>query len=397
MRTLKGYQALDVAAEYQLDLYDQSEGRHVTLEEARAKISQRVDPDRFVLRNWPDSDREAEEVVLQLFELALAERQLLDARVEDLASELTADNPLHLQAAVSAAERLADRGALEVVSGRREDPVYRLPATVYLTDAFLDQLRSVVCEDCADLDLAGPFHKSCLASLIQFLQDGNFRLRDVTEVRADDGASRFQLGGSRRVPGQLLAKTVTEAKSRWQSVVKPMLQRTRDAQSRGAEASTTRWREDASPHTAPDASPGGALGRSAERPRPATAETGTWYPEDVAAAGNGAGASDSGTPNRADWTTGRQRVTKEQLISYLAEIEIIDESGEISALRRERTALSQKIAERERDLLRLEREKAFLERQCEEMKRDLDTLVEAMQIAKRRSRTETTVVDVDEP
>lgn len=372
MKTLKGYEAISVATDNQSTLYDLYYKNEISVEQARQFIHSQRDPQSFVLRNWPDSNQEAEEFVLHLFELALVERRLLNARVMELSDAFDDDEPIHKSAVDLAAQRLADANRLQIVELHRGANVYRLPATICLTDAFLTQLRGVVCDECANLDLDGPFHKSCLTSLVEFVESANFRLRDITEVRTAEPESSIRQMVQRRVPVEFLNKTISDAKSHWQSVLKPMFQKANNYGRKAPEGAVFQ-------DTAADENASKRPGTAAQGNTPSNRTA----PEALQ-------GRMSSTPS-----LDKERITKEQLISYLGQVEIVDETGELRELRNERVALVHQIDAKDKELAHIERQRAFLEQQCEEMKRDLDTLIQAMQISKRRGYDASNVVDVE--
>ena len=94
-------------------------------------------------------------------------------------------------------------------------------------------------------------------------------------------------------------------------------------------------------------------------------------------------------------TGSKKKISKAELIAYLKNVQIVDEDGEIAQLKAECLQLRKQLDEKDYELLKLERQRAYLQKQCDEIQRDMDTLIEAMQIAKRRGHVSSQVIDAD--
>ncbi len=168
---------------------------------------------------------------------------------------------------------------------------------------------------------------------------------------------------------QWLSKKASVAKSRWQSVIKPLFTRDDDLDDADdSQASSPIGKVPSPPISASESTP---LASSAGTRTPLT----------------------TASTVHVDGGGERKAVTKEDLIAYLRSIEILDEHGELARLQKERMGLLNRVDLREQEIRQLEKQKAYLEQQCQEMQRDLDTLVNAMQIAKRRTVSGEHVVD----
>ncbi|WP_206919078.1 hypothetical protein [Alicyclobacillus suci] len=376
MRTLSGYEALEIADKYGVSLYDRYYEKEISLEEAQQFVESQRDPHSFLVKHWPDSDEEAETVVLANALKRLKEERIAAGTIDELAS--MPDNPIHPFAAELAAERLADQNRLQIVDAFAESLSYRLPQRVQLSTGFLDHLAGLVCEDCAHMSLDEPFHEDCLASLIDFIRSESFTVSDIVEMRE----VKFQNGKLTKMlrPGfGLLSKKVLETRSRWQSVFKPMLHRESDAQNS----------RDAHRH---DGGTSQATGRDAAQQSSQLYEDvvdralddmqATRVSPRVPVAPKVSGGEETAGENRAEQ---RPVVTKNDLIAYLESIEIIDDHGQMTKLHQEQRALQSQLAAKDEEIYRLHKQIEYWQKQCDEIQRDMDTLIEAMQIAKRRS------------
>lgn len=403
VRTLRGFEALETAEQYGVLLYDLVGKREIEVEEAHQLVQNGRDPSTFVLQRWPDSDEEAEQLVLKEYQRALKERHWSEASVFDLSNAISGGLPIHLEAAELAAERLADRGKLQFVKSSGQYAVYALPRTVRFSDAFLDQLRGEVCDACAALDLEGEFHEACLMNLLDFLREHTFGFDDIEEVPPGPGPGR---GGLRRGAGagaEWLRRTAEAARLRFRGVIRPLSSaRSADGTRSGQTPDSLSGRPEAGASggaTAGSTATRGVSGVDAELPKRPGADA------DVQAQGPGedslgrtavdrAAAPAAGWPEQASAMAGdRPQVTKRELIRYLQNIEILDENGELDRLRQEREELLQRIAQKDQQLDKMQRDRSYLMKQFEEMQHDMDVLVQAMQIAKRREQRPAPVVE----
>lgn len=361
MRTVKGFEAIEIADQYNVALYDVDFKSEMTVTQAKQFIDSRRDPQSFVIQNWPDTDSEAEQIVLNQFHRVLKEQRLSDTRVVDLAagisSGISSGMPIHLKAAEMAAQRLAQQDKLEIVETDKEYNLYRIPRIVYFTNQFLDDLCDRVCEECGQLNLDGPFHETCLMALIDFLANENFTVSDITEMRkAQHVNGRF----TKIRPGigmEWLSKTASATKTTWQTVLRPMFSRESEEVRESDEKAHIKEQNHLMEH----------------------------LNEDEAGSATSAFRETGGT--------GRAIITKEELIDYLRSVQILDENGELIQLQKERMTLLEQIACQERETERIEKQRAFLEKQCEEMQRDMETLIQAMQITKRHGPDSGRVID----
>ncbi|MBX6353748.1 MAG: hypothetical protein IRZ10_10485 [Thermoflavifilum sp.] len=359
MRTRRGEEAIDLAHRYDVLLYDSEYRVEVTATQAQAGVDAGRDPQAFVLQNWPDSDEEAEQVVLREFEKALREHRVSAGRLADIAS-LNQGLPIHPGAAEYAADRLVQAGKL-ILDTPGPEPVYRLPRRFGFSPSFMELLRSAVCDDCASLALNQPFHETCLLNLIDVLESHTFSDGDV--VRRTD-AETSQAHRARPDARQWLARTAQATRDRWKSVLRPLLDTVeqRLPRTREEDGTSPSWQ-------GPSEAPGGAV-----------VAMGTRTPAEA--------ATESGA-------SGRPRVTKDELLRYLASIEIVEEDGEVRVLREERERLMQRLEASREDLKQAQKQRLQLERQLSEMQRDMDILIQAMRIAKRHEAAPTRMVDAD--
>jgi len=371
MRTLKGYEAIEVAHRFNVRLYDLEHRSDVTSEEARAYIDNRQDVSTFVLQNWPDTDDEAEQMVLKEFQRALREKRRFEMRMIDISNSMSGGLPIHLEAAEYAAKRLVKQHKLELVEENQAYSVYRLSRTIYFGDTFLDSLRSGLCDECAALDLEGPFHEACIIQLIEFLKEHDFTIDDMTEVHLQQTpvpktrAASASVGASVGIGMEWLSKTASVTKLRLKNVLKPMLT------PMDGEVDSSDGRVSAS-KSKPDAfdepyEPGFA--------RPVGAEF----------------SEDSLSGNVGNMT--KTRITKDELIRYLRDVEILDNNSELNQLKEERQKLLQSVSMKEQEMHKVERERLAVEKQCNEMQRDMDILIQAMRIAKRHDPSGSIVID----
>jgi hypothetical protein len=402
MKTIKGYEAIEIAEKYDLEMYDLYYKNPLSVEEVKQFIRSRRDPQTFALQNWPDTDQEADQMVLNAYHVALKDHLLSAANLDEL-DALGSGLPLNPGAAELAAERLAASGKLEILEETRDGIRYRIPRTLYFRGDFLDALASQVCDECARLDIDGPFHETCLLSLFEYLREHGFTPTDVTEVRhASHGNHKFS---KILRPGiELLSKTVSETRSKLQSVVKPIFNQDEGGEEATPTDSTVAYQSDIGDETIvyrPEV-------ESEPKPIIEEPEREEQHEEEHPVGDSRAqqleeplreSVLSSSEREETEWQTtrtDRARITKEELIEYLRQIEIIDDTGEIVRLQRERSEWLQRMAERERDIEQLERQRAYWETQYHEMNRDMDTMIEAMQIAKRRvGRADTTLIDAD--
>lgn len=373
MRTVNGFEALEIADRYGITLYDLRYKTEVSPEQARQFIGSQRDPQSFVINNWPDSEHEAEQIVLDAFRVALSEKRRANGSITDTLGLGT----LHLQAAEMAADRLVEQNKLERVAEGREGDVYGLPQKIYLTALFVKHIRKLVCEDCSHADLEGPFHESCLRALFDFIRTENFTFNDIIEEReAPSTHGKTSRYAVRKINIQKLKQSVSDVKSKWQAALQPLLH-VPDKKPEAPEETIYRRKEVVLESEAYDSDNHAmALGRL-----------------------EGSGSNTPSTPSEAGAVVaggdlaGRPRISKDDVIRYLQHIEIIDESGEVGQLREERVRLLNEIDARERTMAKVEQKRAFLEKQCQDIQRDMDTLLEAMQIAKRRGHVSSQIVE----
>ncbi|MCY0888250.1 MAG: hypothetical protein OWQ59_07290 [Alicyclobacillaceae bacterium] len=368
VRTLKGYEAIEIAEEYDLPLFDLDYRGEVTVEETKQFIASHRSPQSFALPNWPESDVEGEHLVMQAFYHLLLEKRHAEAKLDDVLATLE-KTPIHPAAVELALERLVEQNRLNLLSVTKESITYQIPRTIYFKEEFLVQLDDLICEDCAKLDLDGPFHQACLDTLTKFLGEGSFTLKDITEEVVGRNSSRSARLTRPNLDMQWLSKKASVAKSRWQSVIKPLFTRDDDLDDADDSQASSPIGKVPSPPI------------SASESTPLASSAGTRTPLPTASTVHVDGGGE------------RKAVTKEDLIAYLRSIEILDEHGELARLQKERMGLLNRVDLREQEIRQLEKQKAYLEQQCQEMQRDLDTLVNAMQIAKRRTVSGEHVVD----
>ncbi|WAH35278.1 hypothetical protein [Alicyclobacillus dauci] len=379
MRSIKGYEAIEIAEQYNLPLYDQYYKNDITVREAKQFIQSRRDPQSFVLENWPDTDEEAEQMVLNLFNKALAEHDLSTGQISEL-SQAMGSLPINQYAAELAAQRLVAAGKLEVIDSEAEWKSYRVPRKFYLRESFLDQLSDMVCHECARLELDGPFHEACLTKIIDYLSSSSVSFDDIAEMRNQQSVNN-RLAKIIRPGMGLLSKGVSETKSRWQSILKPILNPDNEVEADRKSGISSEKNMDVDMSSTLTM----VAHERLEPIEPANhqAESASSVMEDT--------LEERDTMERT-----KTRITKEDLIEYLRGVEILDDTGELMRLQRERTELRRQIAEHEREIAKFEQQRTYWEKQIEAMNRDMDTMIAAMQIAKRRAaKSDATVIDAD--
>lgn len=299
---------------------------------------------------------------------------------------------MNLAAAELAALRLGTRNILEVQD--REDGVfYHVPRTTHLTREFVSKLSEYVCDECAHLRLDGAYHEPCLHSLIDAIRRGQFAFEDIVEERDADG----DRGIARLLPGLgRLGQRVSEAKSRLQNFVK-------SSKSAGANAKGATRPRPTEPDpdwpdlVEPDPKPLDVA--NAERDYSEDRRSQVSIPVDEPTIAHPASSSMSSTsmsstpPVRpTSDASSRVRMTKRDLLAYLESIEIVDESGDLlaqlEAYEKEYEALEARFAEERRARSETERDRDYWKEQYEDLKTDMDKLVEALQIAQRRTERE---------
>ncbi|SIS56678.1 hypothetical protein [Alicyclobacillus vulcanalis] len=394
MKTLKGMDALEVAARYGITLYDTYYGNEVTVQEAREFIEAKRDPDSFILKDWPDTEEEAEDVLLMHIYQALRDKKQAHGRV-DLVIEDTEGPVINVAAAELAALRLGNRRLLEV-DDRDDGVYYHIPRTAHLTDEFLEKLGQFVCEECRHFDLAGPYHEACLYAMVNAIRRGEFALEDVVEERPAEGSPLGRLFGSNF---GTWSRRVSETKSRlqqaWKRRRRAVLSRIEDQrEDESAVEKAKRAAEDWTTATLHRTLAGLKRTRMAAK---AADEAGPGADAPEVHAPHGAveivdAVNDTGREDSGQERSGRQRITKRALIRYLEQVEIVDESGEEA---RELADLRQRCIELEALLdsanSRYDRARAEIDhwkRQYEALKRDMDTVLQALQIARRHAGDE---------
>ncbi len=371
MKTLKGFDAIDLADRYNIPLLDLETKKEISAERAMVQIHQRHDPSIFVIQNWPDSDEEAEAVILKEFQKALRENRWAEASLLAINASLNGSMPIHLRAAELAAERLVKQGKLELVEMGKDFSLYRIPRTVRFSEEFLKELRGIVCEECAILDVEGPFHETCLMNLFDYLQEKNFTVHDIIQVEEDHHPeTRFRMSRP-NIGMQWLSRTASATKSRLKSVVQPILSQDSDGLHNKAKK--------------PDEKPVSQVSSDEHvqyRQQPSDSDESVQVSRTVA-------------PTTA-WTetSQKQRISKQELISYMQSVEIVEDPYEIDSLKNENAELQRLLREKKQDYEKVEKQRVFFEKQCQELQRDLDVLVQAMQIAKRRDSKSDNIVDV---
>lgn len=340
MRNVRGFDAIELAEEYDITLYDLYLKNELTVHEAMQFVDSQRDPQSFALLNWPDTDEEAEQIVLTAYEQALRNDRMLVADLEEVIGR-TATSCLHPYAAEVAAERLVEKGILDADRGSENRTVYSLMRIYYIKSEFLESISEGVCEACASALMEGPFHKICLEQMLTNLSDSLLSVDSVATIEPRRlPVFRYDKLAERLRPGiGLLSKTVSGTKTRWQSVLKPI------------------------------------LSRGEQKAEQDTSSSSPNITQQI-------GFESDGTPHR-------ERMTKSDLIAYLQSIEILDDSGEVARLQDERSKLLDRLDAKERRIAELDRERDYWEGQFAELSRDMRTMIDAMEIAKRRSGHDT--------
>jgi hypothetical protein len=370
MKTLRGFDAIDVADRHNVPLYDNETKKEITAERAMVQIHQRRDPGSFVIQNWPDNEEEAEIIVFKEFQRALRENHWAEASLLAIHTATSGGLPIHLQAAELAAKRLVKEGKLELAEAAKDFCVYRIPRSVRFSDEFLKELREVVCEECAILDVEGSFHEACLMNLFDYLQERNFTVRDIIQVEQEHRPENRVHISRPNLGMQWLSRTASATKSRLKSVVQPILNPD-DNTSPGKQSKVDGHKaaefadNDQTIQFRPSVSMDSV--RNDRNPSPVT-----------------------------EWaeTSGKERISKQELITYLQSVEIVEDPNEVDTLRHENMELLRRVRDLKQDYEKAEKERAYYEKQCQGMQQDLDVLVQAMQIAKRRDPKPDNIVDV---
>ncbi|WP_062305744.1 hypothetical protein [Alicyclobacillus sendaiensis] len=398
MKTLKGMDALEVAARYGITLYDTYYGNEVTVQEAREFIEAKRDPDSFILKDWPDTEEEAEDVLLMHIYQALRDKKQAHGRV-DLVIEQTEGPVINVAAAELAALRLGSRRMLEV-DDRDDGVYYHVPRTAHLTDEFLDKLGQFVCEECRHFDLAGPYHEACLYALVQAIRRGEFALEDVVEERPADASPLGRLFGTNF---GTWSRRVSETKSRlqqaWKKRRRAVLSRMEDKrQEEAGDGQAQERAQDWATATIHRTLAGLKRTRMAAKATAPATEAEVERPAAQAPLDGGEIVDALSEPAQSG--ARRERITKRALIRYLEQVEIVDESGEEA---RELADLRQRCIELEALLdsanTRYDRARAEIDhwkRQYEALKKDMDTVLQALQIARRHAGDEAAPTGRDE-
>lgn len=331
MRTLKGFDALNTAKQYDVFVYDLVQQREQLAEEVRKMIqSGERDPGDFVLYHWPDNDQEAEDQVLQAFHNALLEFPTQSFGVNDILTET-----MHPEAGEMAAQRLRAQSKLVRIGpdpNHKGCSLYEVPRSVYLTEKFLAELRQHVCLDCGRLDTAQAFHQECLINIVKFIQSQPrpFTLGDITTVVEDynhfNGEARNALPWVQKVSNAIrLFKGVTGLRQVIRSWVHSD-------------------EEDENP--------------SVQEPlEPPTVQQESFTPQ------------------------GRL-ITKQDLIRYLETVEF-QTGPNVDQLEQKVQYTERQLAEKDRNLKEAERKIMQLEEQLKSTRKDLKVLSEALSVAKR--------------
>lgn len=382
MRTLEGMQALDAAKRYGLTLYDKYYENEVSVAEAQQFIESRRDPSSFILKDWPDTEEEAEDIVLMRIYRAMNDERKHSGLIEEI-MDGTEGPKMNLAAAELAALRLGTRKILEVQD--REDGVfYHVPRSTHLTREFLSKLSEFVCDECAHLRMDGAFHETCLHNLIDAIRRGQYAFEDIVEERVGEGEER---GITRLLKPGLgrLSQRVNETKSRWQSLL--MGSKQASAPAKGATRSQPTEPDPDWPnlHEPPEDVVDSRV--RAEISATDHVERATVVSDEVVQPPR----SDvvSATYGRSQIDASRVKITKRDLLTYLEGIEIVDESGDLAAsltaYEQECEVLEARLAAERRARSETERDRDYWKDQFEDLKTDMDKLVEALQIAQRRT------------
>lgn len=366
LKTLKGYEAIEVAERYDILLYKFTTQSEVSAMEAREDIENRGNANAYIIEAWPDTEDEANQIALRAMKERLRESRTPSATIEQLSTVVNERRLMHPAAMELALNRLAERGSILMQQGERHGEIlYVLAPTLTFTDEFLAELREVVCDDCAHLDLGTPFHESCLFNLFDFLHNRKLKLEDLREAEIESFAAKTQPASSdgQGVGLQWLSRTASVTKERWKTVVQPMIK----SRIRGRNQDATEEPSTVQPKT------------------PANPSSSTQMSE------NQAETSDSGASISFGELTSdameRPKITKDELIKYLRSVEILDD-GELKILQMERDNLRRELEQKESQIQQLVQQKAQIESQFAGLQQDMDVLVRAMRIAKRHDGTE---------
>ncbi|KPV44735.1 hypothetical protein [Alicyclobacillus ferrooxydans] len=384
MRTVKGQEAIAIAETWGVPLYDAFYRHEVSVAQAKQFIDSRRDPQSFILENWPDSDDEAEQVLLHRFHTALAKGHLREARIMDVIAHPNGGVRIHPFAARLAADRLVDQGRIEITGEQDSEPYYHMVKNAHLSDHFFDGLDSLVCEDCAKLDFRRPFHQTCLTLILEHMREKTGNLDGIIEIEQDGEVDGGGLSRFIRVNSQLLSRGLDEARSRFQSVVKARLSRDQKTMPGQVDLDPTYTVK-----STRDMDRAEVAKNQAEQPGVSNTHQGMGlrqnYEDGVGVASSLQDPSGSGL---------KTKISKQDLINYLRDVEIVDETGEIRELRDDHKRLTDELVRRDETIHQLEKQRTNYEKQFDEMKRDMDTLLAAMQIAKKRRPMSDNIIDV---
>ncbi|WDL95779.1 hypothetical protein [Alicyclobacillus sp. ALC3] len=397
MKTLFGYEAIEIAEPLEATLYDSDLRQELSVDEVLQLIETASRPIRaFTLRFWPESEEEAEATIIRAFRKHLAEKHQAETTLPVLFPAALRDGPIHPAAAVQATLRLVEQGRLLYVRTEGSQAVYRLPRDVGFSDTLQTALREVACPECARLDLGGPFHEDCLTNLVSFLQSHEFTDNDLADVDDHDyvttsEASWFRAAGQTRESVQKLAKTALSTGRKLQERLKAVATARADDGDgpSGGGLSHLLRRGETRNSRHPDEEHQDALQHAA-------VEVEHYAHED---AREGATGMDSGNAGRTLMPEGnsnltmRPSITQADLLAYLQSVDIVASQGE-AQLRHEYSQAVRRMAEKERELEDLRRQRSYVEQQFNELQRDMDTVLNALQIAKRRDmKPEQQVID----
>ncbi len=398
MKTLYGYEAIEIAEPLEATLYDSDLRQELSVDEVLQLIETASRPIRaFTLRFWPESEEEAEATIMRAFRKHLAEKHQAETTLPALFPAALRDGPIHPAAAVQATLRLVEQGKLLYVRTEGSQAVYRLPRDVGFSDTLQAALQEVACPDCARLDLGGPFHEACLTNLVSFLQSHEFTDNDL--ANADDldyvtpsEAPWFRAAGQTRESVQKLAKTALSTGRKLQERLKAVATARADDGDglSGGGLSHLLRRGEARNSRRPDED-------YQEAPQHAAVEVDHYAHDDAwqGTVGIDYGSADGRTPmmeGNSDLTM-RPSITQADLITYLQSVDIVASQSE-AQLRHEYSQAVRRMAEKERELEDLRRQRSYVEQQFNELQRDMDTVLNALQIAKRRdTKPEQQVID----
>lgn len=354
MNTLYGIQAIETAEPHGARLYDRERHRAVSVADALQQIEAHRSVHSFILPFWPDGEDEADALVLRAFRKLLTDRHQSEASMDKLFPNSLEDGPIHPDAAEGAASRLVEAGKLGIARGDVSVPgavIYRILREIRLADAFADELRAVACSDCAQLHLGGPFHEDCLMNVIDLLKRHDFTMLDISEAAPEASEAPIQwlkVASKTSENVQKLAKsaltTSLAASRKWQGVWKSVATRT------SRETLPAMHGSDAGLHVQPS------------------------QPEPLAE------------------SELRTAITQTELIHYLQSVDIVPTQAD-SALRLEHAQTLRHLFEKDREIDDLRKQRAYVEQQFAELQRDMDTVLQALQIAKRHDRSADPVID----